>query len=149
LKEESKEFSALPQGTSFDTVTLAQAQKAYALKDGLPFGVYKDLPITKKKGPYGFYAQWQDIKVPFKVDDTLETIIAKIEQKANPAPAFERKVGEFTIKQGPYGLYFFKPALKKVQFVSLPTSVDKEKVTAEELTALYTVGLKAKKQIKE
>jgi DNA topoisomerase I len=148
LKEESKEFAALPQGTSFDTVTLAQAQKAYAMKDGLPFGVYKDQPITKKKGPYGFYAQWQDIKVPFKVDDTLETIVAKLEQKANPspgAPAFERKVGEFTIKQGPYGLYFFKPAQKKVQFVSLPTTADKEKVTAEELTALYTAGLKAKK----
>ena len=148
LKEESKEFAALPQGTSFDTVTLAQAQKAYALKDGLAFGFYKDLPIVKKKGPYGFYAQWQDIKVPFKVDDTLESIIAKLEQKANPtpgAPAFERKVGEFTIKLGQYGLYFFKPALKKVQFVSLPTTADKEKVTAEELTAFYAAGLKAKK----
>jgi DNA topoisomerase I len=143
-----KDFASLPQGTSYETITVQQALRAYELKEGLPIGEYNDKPIVKKKGPYGFYAQCDQLRVPVKPDDTLEIIVAKFEQKetaSKAAPAFERKVGEFTLKSGPYGLYFYKPALKKAQFVSLPATADKDKVTAEDLTTFYAAGLKAKK----
>jgi len=151
LKEESKEFASLPRGTSFDTVTLQQALTAYEQKAGEPLGIYEEKPILKKKGPYGFYAQWDAIKVPIKPDDTLDSIIAKLVSKSNPAaePVYSRTLGDFTIKSGPYGYYFFKHALKKANFVSLPKTVDHTKVTAEELPALYAAGLKAKKFTKK
>ena len=142
LKEISKEFASLPPRTSFETVTLEQALKAYESKDGTEFGSYLDNPIKKKKGPYGFYAEWTTIKVPMKPEDTEETIIEKIKKKQLPdAPAYSRTVGDFTIKQGPYGLYFFKHTLKKVQFVTFPPTADKDKVTAEDISNLYTAGI--------
>ena len=151
LKEESKEFASLPRGTSFDTVTLQQALTAYEQKAGEPLGIYEEKPILKKKGPYGSYAQWDTIKVPIKPDDTLDSIIAKLVSKSSSTtePVYSRTVGDFTIKSGPYGYYFFKHALKKANFVSLPKTVDHAKVTAEELPALYAAGLKAKKFTKK
>jgi DNA topoisomerase-1 len=145
LKEETKEFASLPPRTSYETVTLAQAKAAYESKDGLNIGSYNDQDIMKKKGPYGFYVQYKDIKIPYKPEDTLESIIDKIKAKESPTesqePLYCRKVGDFTIKQGPYGLYFFKHTLKKVAFVTFPSTADKDKVTAEDLVTLYKTGL--------
>ena len=145
LKEETKMFAALPPRTSYETITLAQAKQAYELKDGITIGLYNDEPVKKKKGPYGFYAQYKEFKVPFKSEDTIETLIEKIKAKETPpttaATVYTRKVGDYTIKQGSYGLYFFKHTLKKASFVSFPQTADKEKVTAEDLSVLYTTGL--------
>ena len=147
LKEETKEFASLPPRTSYETVTLAQAKAAYESKDGLNIGSYNEHDIMKKKGPYGFYVQYKDIKIPHKPDDTLESIIEKIKNKESPPagesqePLYCRKVGDYTIKQGPYGLYFFKHTLKKVAFVTFPPTADKDKVTAEDLVTLYKTGL--------
>jgi len=143
LKEETKEFASLPPRTSYESVTLAQAKLAYESKDGLNLGTYNDQDIMKKKGPYGFYVQYKDIKIPYKPEDTLESIIMKLKAKESPTeePAYCRKVGDFTIKQGPYGFYFFKHTLKKVIFVTFPSTADKDKVTAEDLVTLYKSGL--------
>jgi DNA topoisomerase-1 len=146
LKEETKEFASLPPRTSYETVTLAQAKAAYESKDGLNIGSYNDQSIMKKKGPYGFYVQYNDIKIPYKPEDTVESIIEKIKAKESPnnesaEPVYCRKVGDYTIKQGPYGLYFFKHTLKKVSFVTFPSTADKDKVTAEDLVTLYKTGL--------
>jgi DNA topoisomerase-1 len=147
LKEESKEFASLPPKTSFESITLAQALDAYSNRDGCEIGMHMETPIIKKKGPYGFYAEWQTIKVPFKPEDTVDSIIEKIKKKQEPeTSSYSRKVGDYTIKQGPYGLYFFKHTLKKAQFITFPPTSDKEKVTAEDLSTLYKTGLEAKKR---
>jgi len=141
LKEATKEFASLPRNTSFETVTLEQAQAAYKAKDGIDLGQYGDDPILKKKGPYGFYAQCGTIKVPVKLEDTFETIVAKIQAKTTPATdgaaAYERIVGEYKIKRGPYGLYFFRPAAKKTTFFKF-TGPDPDKATVTELDAMAT-----------
>lgn len=148
LKEETKDFASLPQGSSFETVTLKQAQNAYELKAGLDFGTYEDIPLKKKKGPYGYYIQYDKMNLPCKPDDTVESIIEKIKQKQNQEPskepAYERKVGDYTIKKGPYGLYFFKHALKKATFVTFPKTSDPDKVTAADMPALFQLGMNAK-----
>jgi DNA topoisomerase-1 len=163
LKEETKDFASLPQGSSFESVTLNQAILAYKLKDGLDFGIYEGFPLKKKKGPYGFYIQYENIKVPYKVDDTVETIIDKIKQKqkqeqeqeskvdvsGNKTKSYERKIGDYTIKMGPYGLYFFKHTLKKATFVSFPKTLDPDKVTTNELPALFQLGMNSKKYKKK
>jgi topoisomerase IA-like protein len=153
LKEATKEFASLPPRTSFETVTLAQALKAYETKDGTHIGTHESHPILKKQGPYGLYAQWLTVKVPCKVDDSLETIILKIQQKQTPntengekSDVYTRKVGDYTIKRGPYGLYFFKHTLKKATFLSWPKGADENKVTSADMPALYTAAQTAKKQ---
>jgi len=147
LKEETNEFASLPPKTSFESVTLSEALDAFKNKDGTEIGIYLDNPIIKKKGPYGFYAEWQTVKVPLKPDDTDETIIEKIKNKQEPEQtSYSRKVADYTIKQGPYGLYFFKHTLKKAQFITFPPTADKDKVTAEDLATLYKTGLEAKKR---
>ena len=155
LKEETKEFAALPNGASFETVTLIQAKNAYALKLGTDFGTYEGKPLLKKKGPYGFYIKYDTMNIPCKVDDTTATIIEKIKQKQTAQPQvdaegntvlpYERKVGDFTIKKGPYGLYFFKHTLKKVTFATFPQASDPDKVTAQDMPQLYQAALNAKK----
>jgi topoisomerase IA-like protein len=158
LKEDTKDFASLPQGSSYETVTLEQAKKAYALKDGINMGLYMDSPLLKKKGPYGFYVQWSTVNVPCKPDDTTDTIIEKIKQKQNQnlpildndgnqiekEKPYERKLGDYTIKKGPYGLYFFKHTLKKASFVSFPKDLDPDKVTAQEIPQIYQLAVSAK-----
>jgi len=150
LINEEKEFASLPPRTSFESVTLEQALEAYLAKGGTEIGQYLDNPIKKKKGPYGYYAEWTTIKVPIKPDDTELTIIEKIKKKQEPGqPSFCRIVGDFTIKQGPYGLYFFKHTLKSVKFITFPKSADKEKVTADDMTNFYKTAPEKKKFIKK
>jgi hypothetical protein len=50
-------------------------------------------------------------------------------------------VGDYTIKTGPYGLYFFKHTLKKATFVTFPQTADKDKATSADLDTLYKDGL--------
>lgn len=149
LKEETKDFASLPPTASFETVTLQQAKQAYAMKAGTDFGTYEDKPLLKKKGPYGFYIQYGTINVPCKPDDTVESIIEKIKQKqateGNAVKPYERKVGDFTIKKGPYGLYFFKHTLKKVTFATFPQGSDPDKVMAQDMPQLYQLALNSKK----
>lgn len=154
LKEETKDFASLPPTASFETVTLQQAKQAYAIKAGTDFGTYEDKPLLKKKGPYGFYIQYGTINVPCKPEDTVESIIEKIKQKQTPKEVdaegntvkpYERKVGDYTIKKGPYGLYFFKHTNKKVTFATFPQGSDPDKVTPQDMPQLYQLALNSKK----
>lgn len=133
------EFAPLPEG-----VTAAKAaemseeqmeaafQASHLAKEGELLGMWGDDEMRKKKGPYGFYVECAGLKVPWKPEDTLEEIAEKLEKKQN---AFERKVGDYTIKTGPYGLYFYKHTLKTMKFHKLPCDADPALITEEELTA--------------
>jgi DNA topoisomerase-1 len=148
VNESTKEFAPLPQGASFESITLAQALDAYKLKNGLQIGTHDGTPLLKKKGPYGYYVKYNELNIPCKPNDTVESIIEKIKLKqeqqqqedGNQKPLYSRVLGDFTIKSGPYGLYFFKHTLKKAIFVSLPKASDPEKLTAEDMPTLYKMA---------
>jgi hypothetical protein len=72
---------------------------------------------------------------------SFEEIVAGIQAKSD-VEVFNRVVGEYTIKRGPYGIYFYKAGLKKPRFVSLPTALSPETVTNADLTILYAVKKK-------
>jgi DNA topoisomerase-1 len=134
------EFAPLPEGTTpanVGSLTEEQIQEAFATarvaKEGEVVGVWDDHDMRKKKGPYGYYVEADGVKVPWKPDDTEETLVAKLTAKKG---AFERKVGDFTIKQGPYGLYFYKHTLKTKSFHKFPASEVADTVTAERLSEL-------------
>jgi DNA topoisomerase-1 len=145
------DYATLPAGTTFETITLAQAEAALvaaaAAKLGIPLGLWEGIQIMKKKGPYGFYASWTrddvTLKVPFKAGDTLEAIQAKLLAKRSPDDS--RKIGDYTIKNGPFGYYCFNHTLKKAIFVKWPADTDYKTASAEEVSTIYSAGAAKKR----
>jgi topoisomerase IA-like protein len=154
LKSVKATFAALMPSHTYESVTADDAEAAFtaavAAKAGELLGDLDGEEIRKKRGPYGLYAECKGARVPLKGDEDMdrirEKLVAKISFAAVGESAYERKVGEFTIKRGPYGLYFYKHTLKRVQFVKFPSSMDPDKVTATDLTNLYSAGLSGKRR---
>lgn len=149
-------FASLPAGAAFESVTAADAEAAFAAtaeaRAGELVGNLGADEIRKKKGPYGFYAECKGARVPLKGDEDLARIQEKLTAKisfaaaADGAAPYERKVGDYTIKRGPYGLYFYKHTLKRVTFVKFPEGPDPDKVSVGDLSALYSAGAARKRK---
>lgn len=150
-------FASLPSTTTFETATALEAAAAFSRvaeeRAGELLGHLGDDEIRKKKGPYGYYAECKGSRVPLKGEETIEQVQEKLTAKISFATtgegggAFNRVVGEFTIKRGPYGLYFYKHGLKKANFVKFPpTGLDAETVKEADLKGLYSAGLASKKR---
>ena len=157
-KKDKAIFAPLPSSVTFETATAEDAATAFGLvaaeRAGELVGTIGTDEIRKKKGPYGFYVQCKDARVPWKDGDTLETIQQKLNTKLTGTDAsgativpFERKVGDFTIKRGPYGLYFFKHTLKRTTFIKF-MAPDPNTTTVAELNELYSKGIVRKRKIK-
>ena len=148
-------FAPLPSTTTFETATAEEATAAFSRvaeeRAGELLGHLGDDEIRKKKGPYGYYAECKGARIPLKGEETVEQVqeklTAKISFATTPETAFHRVVGEFTIKRGPYGLYFYKHGLKRATFVKFPpTGLDAETVKEVDLKGLYSAGLASKKR---
>jgi len=146
-------FAALPKSVTFETATLLDATAAFAAAQqasaGELVGMLGDQEIRKKKGPYGWYVICGQTNLSLKGDETEEEIKEKLEAKINFSATeqpFSRVVGDYTIKKGPYGLYFYKHALQKKTFVKFPATANAETVTAQDLATLYSAGLKSKRR---
>jgi DNA topoisomerase I len=120
-------------------------------KQGDAIGEWNGHPIIKKKGPYGFYAECNGVKVNLGAEDELEAIIVKIRAKQeNPT----RTVGPFQIKIGPYGPYLMRSASgpssgkQKPQYVSIPKETNIDELTAQQAGEIFEAGLKAKAAFK-
>jgi DNA topoisomerase-1 len=152
-KSAKASFAALLPSMTYESVTAEDAivafEAAAAAKAGEDIGELDGETIWKKRGPYGPYAECKGVRVPLKGDDDVERIKEKLVAKisfATTETAYSRSLGEFTIKRGPYGLYFYKHTLKRVQFVKFPATMDPDKVTATDLTNLYSAGLASKRR---
>lgn len=146
-------FAPLLPTTTFDTATAIDAEVAFTTasqaKVGELVGLLETDEIRRKVGPYGPYAECKGSRVPLKGDETLEQIQEKLVAKisfATGAEAFERTVGDYRIKRGPYGLYFYKHTLKRVTFVKFPAQLDPSTVSLADLNGLYSVGLANKRR---
>lgn len=148
------EFAPLPSSVAFESATAADAERALAAAAsaaaGELLGVHGGKEIRKKKGPYGFYADMEGIRVPLrKLDEPLAALVERLEAKAAAASAegagYERKIGDYTIKRGPYGLYMFKHTLKRQTFVKFPEALDPDKINAVDAAAAYSNGLVKKR----
>ena len=146
-------FAALPPSVTFESATLLDANAAFAAaqqaQQGELIGTLDTQEIRKKKGPYGWYVVCGTTNVSLRGDETLEQIQEKLQAKisfATTETAFSRQVGDFMIKKGPYGLYFYKHALQKKTFVKFPATSNAETITATDLATLYSAGLKSKRR---
>ena len=144
-------FYGWPQGKTLQSITQADidtflAQKAAETTE-TTIGTHNDTPIVRKKGPYGLYCEWGSIRVPYKEDATLESIIEDLEKKEGSTL---RTVGDIIIKNGPYGIYMYKKGKAgaksaKPTFVTVPKDADWKTATEAELSAMYSAGVDQKK----
>lgn len=148
------EFAPLPSGVAFETATLADAERAFvtaaAAAAGDLLGMHGGKEIRRKKGPYGFYADMEGVRVPLRrADEPFAALVERLEAKAAAASAegagYERKVGDYTIKRGPYGLYMYKHTLKRLTFVKFPEALNPDTLTAVDAAAAYSNGLTKKR----
>ena len=155
-KKEDTVFYGWPQTQSnptIDTMTEEEAKEFEQTKQqeklGSNQGIYENFPILKKSGPYGQYAEWNDLRIPWAPTDTVEQIHEKIALKKQ-ASADAKRVGIFEIRKGPYGLYMFKYTVQgpKRQFVGLPETMNLNTITEAELIPLFQAGIQQKARSK-
>lgn len=152
--KENTIFYGWPQG-SYTLQTLPEdiattfAKEAEAQRTGSAQGIFEGHPILKKSGPYGAYAEWNGLRVPWKEDDTQEMIQEKLREKKEGAKGAKR-IGQFEIRTGPYGLYMFKHAVMgpKRQFVSVPATTNLEACTEQDLLKIFQEGIQQKARAK-
>lgn len=151
-------FAPLPAPVAFESATAADAEAAFnAAKEaaqGKLLGTLEGTPIYQKTGPYGPYVECGGTRMPlrgtFELDEICEKLKAKISfatastDVSGAAAPYNRVIGEYTIKRGPYGLYFYKHALKQVKFVKFPATLNPDTVTVADLNPVYSDGIKKK-----
>lgn len=141
-------FASLGKGETYESATKEQADAAFATiattKAGTLVGLHAGHEVRKKSGPYGLYVEWQSVRLSINATMSFEEIVAGLQAKSG-VEVFSRVVGEYTIKRGPYGMYFYKASLKKPRFVSLPTELSPETVTGTDLAILYSAKKKTSK----
>ena len=140
-------FFGWPAKKSFQTLTEQEAntfvESVLHQKQGDLIGEYNGHPILIKKGQYGAYAECNGIRISLGEDRSLNTIVAKLQEKTeNPS----RSVGPFQIRKGQYGPYLMKSGKGKPVCVSIPKDIDIDQITAQQAGEIFEAGLKAKVQ---
>jgi DNA topoisomerase-1 len=145
------EFAALPPNKTVESLTLAEAEACFAAKGGEKTGEIDGMPILIKKGQYGQYANWNGVNVSYNDKMTEEQLETALRAKAaggsitanatNPDEiGFSRIVGDYTIKKGQYGLYFFKTAMTTKKFVKFPSGLDAATITSKDCVSAYKMA---------
>jgi len=147
--KDSTVFYGWPKGSQ--TFSTLSEQEAVAFVDsvtkekaGETLGEWNGHVILKRKGPYGSYAEWNGKLISLTAQDTLETIIGKLEVKKEV-----HILGPFQIRTGQYGPYMMKMDTavgknKKPHCVSIPKGTDIDGLTAQQAGEIYEAGLKKK-----
>lgn len=142
-------FATVPSTVSLQTAARKDAESAFtAVAAAENIGELEGSPVTRKKGPYGYYVAWKEHKVNCKETETLEEIAPRLLAKTD-VNTVNHQVGPYTIRRGPYGLYMFKVSVgakaKKPTFVSLPDTTNWATLTPESAEQIYKQFSKAKK----
>ena len=142
-------FFGWPEGASFADLTEVDARKF--IDASRPTFEWRGKPVILAKGKFGPYAKAGDTTASIKEGATQEEILAALDAKAaGPAAAAAplKSYKEYEVRNGPYGPYITKPALKQKKFVSLSASaLEKlDSFTEKDIADLYKAGLESKKK---
>jgi DNA topoisomerase-1 len=144
-KTDKAQFFSFPSGYTLKTITKEAAEEHMkSLEDDANLGMWNGEKIVKKKGPYGFYAECGEIRVPVQDDEPLEKIYEKLRLRAQ-TESEKISVGGYRFAKGQYGPYMYKEGLKTKVFLSLPPDVDPSKLTLAQAEELYKKLAEAKK----
>jgi topoisomerase IA-like protein len=147
--KEKIEFASMPTSADPKTMTTEEAVAIFTKKAGDELGSLEDMPVLLKKGPYGLYVEWNLIRIPYKEHDPIDfeelCQILKIKeagsQDTDPSiQSFIRVVGDYTIKKGPFGLYFFRGGAAVKKNVKFPADLDPVTVGAAALAEAFNAA---------
>ena len=137
--------SSTSSKADFTSMTLEKAKEFIAInekvKAGTVIGEIDGFQVVKKKGPYGHYAEWNGKRVSCQEDSIFDAIKVQLQTQES---ATLKKIGQFEIRKGPYGLYMFKSAAAKKEFVSVPAGTKLDELTEPACIALFQAGLQQK-----
>jgi len=142
-------FYGWPDKIKFEDITLEKAKKFVVENEknkvGEIMGVVDEKEVVRKKGPYGFYVECDGKRVSCKEESTFEEV-KELLQKQEAAAG--KRIGQFEIKKGPYGLYMYKWAAAKKEFVSVSAGTNVDELTEGGCIALFQFGLQQKAKSK-
>ena len=143
-------FLGWPEGgISFQELTEEQAIQFRKMAEQRSIsnivGQWNGHDIIKKYGKFGYYVSVDALKITTSISesDTFEEIVLKLNNANNK---IAKKFKEYEIRNGPYGPYIYKPALKKKVFVAIPKNTDIDTITEAEVNDIYMVGKDKKKR---
>lgn len=142
-----KKILGWPSGVNFKDISQSDVDtfmKSKGTDDIL--GYHEEKPLIKKKGPYGFYVQYDSKNIKYEENDTVESLIKKI---SNKSESLLHTLGDFEFRKGPYGNYMMKKSTtkgKKPLFVSIPNDLNPKDLTLEAAKTLYENGASSKKK---
>ena len=148
---EKAEFAAMPPTASAETMTQEAAEALFIAKEGDSLGDLDGMPVLLKKGQFGQYAEWNSIKQSYKEGTEFEELCAQLKNKTggtqdtdSTLPTFCRIVGDYTIKRGPYGLFFYRGGAAKRIFVKFPAGLAAETINVADTAAAYKLAADSK-----
>jgi DNA topoisomerase-1 len=143
--KENTKFYGWPDGVKWDDLTeevvRAFVEKKKVEMGGDLVGTIDGKKVEKKKGPFGVYVVWGDVKLSIVGTETMEEIETKLREKAG---ATLHVLGPFEFRKSQYGIYMFKKDLKEKKFAGVPDGIDIKKLTETEAVKIYQESLKNK-----
>jgi hypothetical protein len=147
---EKVEFAAMPVNKSATDITQAEAVALFEAKEGESLGDLDGFPVLLKKGQYGAYVEWNGIRHSYK-ETEFEALCEQLKNKGTGTQdtdstlgTFCRKVGDYTIKRGPYGLFFFRGGAAKMVFAKFPAGLVAETIGVADCAAAYKLAADSK-----
>jgi DNA topoisomerase-1 len=141
---EKAEFAAMPPTADATTITQEEAEALFAAKEGDSLGDLDGFPVLLKKGQFGQYAEWNSVKQSYKEGTEFEELCTQLKNKTggtqdtdSALPTFCRIIGDYTIKRGPYGLFFYRGGAAKRIFAKFPAGLAAETIGVADCASAY------------
>jgi hypothetical protein len=148
---EKAEFAAMPPTASAESMTQEEAEALFAAKEGDSLGFLDEMPVLLKKGQYGQYVEWNGVRQSYKEGTEFEALCDQLKNKTGATqstdsslPTFIRQVGDYTIKRGQYGLFFYRGGAAKMVFAKFPAALAAETISATDCAAAYKLASEEK-----
>jgi DNA topoisomerase-1 len=148
---EKAEFAAMPPTADATTITQEEAEALFTAKEGDSLGDLDGFPILLKKGQYGAYVEWNGVRQSYKADTEFTELCEQLKTKTggtqdtdSALPTFCRVIGDYTIKRGPYGLFFYRGGAAKRIFAKFPAGLVAETIGVADCAAAYKLAADTK-----
>ena len=148
---EKAEFAAMPPTADATTITQEEAEALFTAKEGDSLGDLDGMPVLLKKGQYGAYVEWNGVRQSYKEGTEFEELCTQLKNKTggtqdtdSALPTFCRVVGDYTIKRGPYGLFFYRGGAAKRIFAKFPAGLAAETIGVADCASAYKLAADSK-----
>ena len=141
----------MPPTADATTITQEEAEALFTAKEGDSLGDLDGMAVLLKKGQYGAYVEWNGVRQSYKADTEFTELCEQLKTKTggtqdtdSALPTFCRVIGDYTIKRGPYGLFFYRGGAAKRIFAKFPAGLVAETIGVADCAAAYKLAADTK-----